>query len=114
MKAVVLYYCISTLVYFYFGTSSLYWHLFNMLSILGTMAYFMYAFINNFRADAGLKDWMVYAIVLTVCRAIYSTACPHAPIEWIYNMNKVFAGVFALWLTIKIAQKLYRGYLTSR
>lgn len=114
MYFVVLYYCISTLVYFAVGTGSLYWHLFNMLSILGTIVVFMLGAIFNKRYDAKTKGLAVYAVVLTIFRGIYSTACPHAPTDWIYFMNKIFALIFAVWLIIKIATRLYRSYSTSR
>lgn len=114
MKAVVLFYIIGTILYFAIGTSDFYWGVVNMIIILGSFSAYMFLSVQYGRPRLEDRKWIAFAIVMTVTRCIYTTSCPHAPIEWIYNMNKVFAGVFALWLTIKIATKLYRSYLTSR
>lgn len=74
----------------------------------------MVLFMQGKKYRIEYKDWLVYGITLTVARGLYSTACPHAPYDWIYKMNKYFAGTFALWLIILIATKLYRNYSTSR
>ena len=114
MKAVVLFYIIGTILYFWLADGSYYVGLFNMLIILGSFSAYMFLSVQCGRPLREDREWIAFAIVMTVTRCIYTTACPHAPIEWIYNMNKIFAGIFALWLMIKIATKLYRGYSTYR
>lgn len=114
MKIVLIYYIVYTIIYFGIATGDPYWAVINMLSILLPLAYFMYAVYNNIRATKDVRDWIVMASFMTIARCIYSTACPHAPTEWIYDINKVFALFFTVWLIILIATKLYRNYSTSR
>lgn len=59
--------------------------------------------------DADTKSWIAFAVVVTICRMIYTTACPHAPIEWIYLMNKMFAGIITLCLIAKTLLKLSKN-----
>lgn len=110
MKAVAIYYILYTIVYFAIATGNQYWAVFNMLSILLPFAYCMYKMCYHYIPEASTKQWLVFAIGVTIARCLYSTACPHSPVEWIYDINKVFAAIITLCLILKIALKRYLNF----
>lgn len=110
MKGVVIYYIVYTIIYFAIATGNEYWAVFNMLSILLPLSYCMYLLCSEYVCRREEKLWLYFSIGVTIARCIYSTACPHAPIEWIYDMNKIFAGLITLCLIIKITLRRYLNY----
>lgn len=110
MKALTIFYIVYTLIYFLVGGGSVYWGVYNMACILATITGFLYAFIQDkTRVDAHTKSWMKLAAVMTVCRAVYSTSCAIAPVEWIYDMNKAYGIIFTACLIVKIIKERRNG-----
>ena len=95
MRLAIFIYIISTLIYFLIGDGSMYWALFNMLTMLGIILVLL-----NFNIQT--NSLTKFATNLTIGRIIYSFSCVISPYEWIYVMNKVFATVFFAWLIIVI------------
>lgn len=102
MKGLIIYYIVSTLVYFMIGTGYVYWSVFNMVSVLGSMLVVMTALYSGVLINNKTKEWLNYAGIVTFARIIYTTACAFAPISWIYYNNKIFATIFTLWMIIRI------------
>lgn len=114
MKIVLLYYILYTIIYFGVADGGVYWAVINMLSIFLPLCFLLWYGIIGLRYDAQTKGWLIFSLIVTVARAIYTTAVPHAPYEWIYSTNKTFALIITICLIIKIARTLYKNYLASR
>lgn len=105
MIYVILYYIISTLIYFGIGGGSTYWSTFNMLSILVPFTYIMYNLCHRYRLKNREFAWLEFALILTIVRVIYTSVCAFAPYEWIYECNKIYFTIFTAWLIIKMVKR---------
>lgn len=103
-------YVITTLIYFYFGSGSMYWAWFNMVSVLGTLLVFLGASLKRGAVSKNAKAWAEFAGAVTVVRMLYTSICVISSFTWIEEGNKIFTYIILLWITIKIA----RGYLKVR
>lgn len=80
-------YILSTIAYLGLGDSSIHWGGFNHITLLLTLAAFMYL---PKPARPIEKDLVNYAVGLTIARTLYTMLCIYADISWVYEKTDYF------------------------
>lgn len=86
-------YVIGTALYMFFGTGSMYWALFNMLTVLGCAIGYMEHSVKRGCVSNVAKAYTRFAAYATAARLFYSILCVISPPVYIYLGNKIFAGL---------------------
>jgi len=89
-------YVLYTVLYMMWGTGSMYWALFNMVSILGCAVGYMEFSMRRGCVSNGAKAYTRFAAYATFARILYSFLCVVSPRDYIYLGNKIFAGLLAV------------------
>lgn len=80
-------YIVSTIVYLAIGDSTILWGGVNHLTLLFAIAGFAYLPKPTTAID---KDFVNFAIGLTIARALYTILCMNAEVSWIYDKTNYF------------------------
>lgn len=88
-------YVACTVLYMAYGTGSMYWALFNMVSVLGCAVGYMNYSVKRGRVSGRARAYTRFAAGATIARLLYSFMCVISPVDYIYLGNKIFAGLLA-------------------
>lgn len=97
-KAVTIFYLVSTAVYFLFGTGSMLWAGFNMVTLLYCLMFFM----RGQRVRRDIRGWLKLAEYTTAVRIFYTIICVAWPSPLIYTFNLILGGLLVVVTAIHI------------
>ena len=97
-KAVTIFYLVSTAVYLLFGTDSMFWAGFNMVTLL----YCLMIFMRGHRIRREDRGWVKLAEYTTSVRIFYTIICVAWPSPLIYTFNLILGGLLVVVTAIHI------------
>ena len=100
-KAVTIFYLASTSAYLLFGTDSMFWAGFNMVTLLFCLMVFM----RGQRVIGDIRGWLKLAEYTTAVRIFYTIICVAWPSPLIYTSNILLGAL----LVIAVAINIYQG-----
>ena len=100
-KWVTVFYLASTAAYFLFGTGSMFWAGFNMVTLLFCLMVFM----RGQRVRRDIRRWLKLAEYTTAVRIFYTIICVAWPSPLIYTSNILLGAL----LVIAVAINIYQG-----